>query len=118
MIAYVGQAARLSCWAKPNELLHECEPGQGEPRIVALQYFSLGERAEAGAKAGLGDYYGFAGLYADRVVAAAIKTPDEARERVARFESVGVDELILFPAIAEVEQVDLLADAVEPAGRT
>jgi alkanesulfonate monooxygenase SsuD/methylene tetrahydromethanopterin reductase-like flavin-dependent oxidoreductase (luciferase family) len=87
---------------------------EGDPRIVALRYFALGPNAETGAKNGLGDYYAFTGPFAERIVAGAAKTPEAALELARKFEEVGVDELIYFPAIAEVEQVDLLADAVSP----
>jgi alkanesulfonate monooxygenase SsuD/methylene tetrahydromethanopterin reductase-like flavin-dependent oxidoreductase (luciferase family) len=85
---------------------------EGEPRIVALNYFALGPNAEAGSQKGLGDYYAFTGPFAERIVAGAAKTPEALQERTRKFEEVGVDELIWFPAIPEVEQVDLLADAV------
>ena len=85
---------------------------EGSPRLVALQYFALGPDAEAGARRGLGDYYAFAGPYAERVVENAIKSPEAARESANRFEDVGMDELIYFPSVPETSQVDLLADAV------
>jgi alkanesulfonate monooxygenase SsuD/methylene tetrahydromethanopterin reductase-like flavin-dependent oxidoreductase (luciferase family) len=87
---------------------------EGDPRIVALHYFALGPNAEAGAQRGLGDYYTFTGTFAERIIGGASKTPEAAQETARKFEEAGVDELIYFPAIAEVEQVDLLADAVSP----
>lgn len=87
---------------------------EGDPRIVALRYFALGPNAEAGAQKSLGDYYAFIGPIAERMVAGASKTPEAALEAAKQFEEVGVDELIYFPTIAEVEQVELLADAVSP----
>ena len=86
----------------------------GQPRIVALLYFALGPDAEAGAQKSLGDYYSFAGQYAEHVVAGACKTPQAAQEAARKYEDAGVDELIYFPAMPEVEQVDLLADAANP----
>lgn len=85
---------------------------EGEPRIVALNYFALGPNAEVGAQKSLGDYYSFAGPYVERVVAGCHKSPGAVGEIAKKFEDVGVDELIFFPAIPEVEQVDLLAEAV------
>jgi hypothetical protein len=81
---------------------------------VALNYFALGPNAEAGASKSLGDYYSFTGPFAERIVGGSHKTPEAVQEVAKRFEDVGVDELIFFPAIAEVEQVDLLAEAVRP----
>ena len=87
---------------------------EGEPLIVALRYFALGPDAEAGARTSLGDYYGYLGEYAERAIAGALKNPEAIQEAAKKYEEAGVDELIYFPAIPEVEQVDLLADAVNP----
>jgi alkanesulfonate monooxygenase SsuD/methylene tetrahydromethanopterin reductase-like flavin-dependent oxidoreductase (luciferase family) len=84
----------------------------GEPRKLALTYFSLDDDAEAQVRATIGDYYAFAGDYQDMVVAGAAKGEDAVKERVRAFGDVGCDELIMFPASADPEQVDRLAAAV------
>jgi alkanesulfonate monooxygenase SsuD/methylene tetrahydromethanopterin reductase-like flavin-dependent oxidoreductase (luciferase family) len=84
----------------------------GEPRKLALTYFSLNDDAEAQVRATIGDYYAVAGDYQDMVVAGAAKGKDAVKERVRAFEDVGCDELIMFPASADPEQVDRLAAAV------
>lgn len=86
----------------------------GEPRIVALLYFALGPNATEGAKKSLGDYYAFAGPYAKIAPEHAARTPEAVQAARSAFEAAGVDELVYFPAIAEVDQVDLLAEAVKP----
>jgi alkanesulfonate monooxygenase SsuD/methylene tetrahydromethanopterin reductase-like flavin-dependent oxidoreductase (luciferase family) len=83
-----------------------------EPRTMALLYFSLGPNAEAAAREKLGDYYAFVGPYAEQIVEGAAKDADTVRAYVAGFEEAGLDEVIAFPASADPEQVDLLADAV------
>jgi alkanesulfonate monooxygenase SsuD/methylene tetrahydromethanopterin reductase-like flavin-dependent oxidoreductase (luciferase family) len=84
----------------------------GEPRTMALQYFSLGDRAEETAAANLGHYYAFAGDYASAIADSAAKTPKAVRDVLARYEQAGADEVILFPASADPAQVDLLAEAL------
>jgi alkanesulfonate monooxygenase SsuD/methylene tetrahydromethanopterin reductase-like flavin-dependent oxidoreductase (luciferase family) len=84
----------------------------GEPRTLALAYFSLGDRAEEVAQANLGHYYAIVGEYADVIVRSAVKTPAAVRDIVAAFEQAGAGELILFPASHDPAQVDLLADAL------
>src|SRR5215217_105260 len=69
----------------------------GEPRTVALFYFSLGERAEEVAQANLGDYYAFAGEYAAQIAEGAAKDEDTVRRFLAGFEEAGTDEVICFP---------------------
>jgi alkanesulfonate monooxygenase SsuD/methylene tetrahydromethanopterin reductase-like flavin-dependent oxidoreductase (luciferase family) len=84
----------------------------GEPRTMALFYFALGDDPEGAARASLGDYYGFLGEYAERVVEGAVKSVDGLRSTVAAFERAGADEVICFPASADPAQVELLAGAV------
>ena len=88
------------------------DPGRGEPRRLALQYFAMGDDPEGHTRASIGHYYASAGDYAEQVVAATAKGPDQVRERIGQFEDAGADELILFPASPDPDQVDLLAAAV------
>jgi alkanesulfonate monooxygenase SsuD/methylene tetrahydromethanopterin reductase-like flavin-dependent oxidoreductase (luciferase family) len=89
----------------------DAEGRDGEPRTMALFYFSLGERAEEAARAGLGGYYAFLGDYVDMIVGSAAKDEDTVRQYLAGFEQAGADEVICFPASADPDQVDLLARA-------
>jgi alkanesulfonate monooxygenase SsuD/methylene tetrahydromethanopterin reductase-like flavin-dependent oxidoreductase (luciferase family) len=84
----------------------------GEPRTMALIYYSLGARAEESAQATLGAYYSFAGPYADRIVASAATDEAQVRSYVDGFAAAGCDELICFPCSADPAQVELLAAAV------
>jgi alkanesulfonate monooxygenase SsuD/methylene tetrahydromethanopterin reductase-like flavin-dependent oxidoreductase (luciferase family) len=85
---------------------------EGEPRLVALGYFALGPKAEEGSAKYLKDYYAYLGEWADRIAESAALTPDSLRELAARYEDIGVDELIFDPTIAEFDQIDRLADAM------
>jgi len=84
---------------------------EGEPRLVAIGYVSLGEDAEGHAQRYLGDYYGFVGDYVDRVIGSALTTEQKVADAVAGFAAAGCDELILFPCNPDVGQVALIADA-------
>ncbi len=85
---------------------------EGEPRTLALAYFSLGDRAEQDANANLGHYYAWLGAeVAQMIVGAAAKDPDTIKRTLAAYEAAGCDELILFPSSNDPTQVDLLADA-------
>ncbi len=88
------------------------EGREGEPRTMALFYFSLGDDAERNAREKLGHYYGFLGDYADQIVQSAAKDADTLEGYVAAFEEAGADEVICFPASPDPAQVELLADAV------
>jgi alkanesulfonate monooxygenase SsuD/methylene tetrahydromethanopterin reductase-like flavin-dependent oxidoreductase (luciferase family) len=98
-----------------REKLHEAwraEGRDGEPRTMALFYFSLGDRAREAAQEGLGDYYAWLGDYAQSIVDSAAMDADTVRQYVAAFEDAGADEVIAFPASADPAQVELLAEAV------
>ena len=84
----------------------------GEPRTMALFYFSLGDRAEEQAQETLGAYYAFAGEYAEMIVSSAATSAERVREYVAGYEAAGCDEVICFPASADPAQVELLAEAL------
>jgi alkanesulfonate monooxygenase SsuD/methylene tetrahydromethanopterin reductase-like flavin-dependent oxidoreductase (luciferase family) len=83
-----------------------------EPIAASLAYFSLDADPERQTRATIGDYYSFLGEHAGMVVDSTAKGEDEVRERVQVFADHGCDELILFPASSDPEQVDKLAAAV------
>lgn len=84
---------------------------EGEPKIAALTYFSLGDDHRDQSAANMRDYYGTQD-WVDGMIERTPKTPDAAREAAARFEAADVDELLFFPTVADLDQVDGLADAV------
>jgi alkanesulfonate monooxygenase SsuD/methylene tetrahydromethanopterin reductase-like flavin-dependent oxidoreductase (luciferase family) len=86
--------------------------GTGQPRVLALAYFSLGEEHTAESLHNLRSYYGFLGDWAEQVAGGASRTPQAVKETAAAFEAAGVDELIFDPTVADLDQVDRLADAV------
>jgi alkanesulfonate monooxygenase SsuD/methylene tetrahydromethanopterin reductase-like flavin-dependent oxidoreductase (luciferase family) len=90
--------------------LYEEAGGTGTPRIVVLTYFSLGDDHAEESLHNLRTYYRFLGDWAEAVATGACRTPQEARERAAAFEELGVDELVFDPTVAALDQVDRLAD--------
>jgi alkanesulfonate monooxygenase SsuD/methylene tetrahydromethanopterin reductase-like flavin-dependent oxidoreductase (luciferase family) len=90
----------------------QAEGREGNPRKVALFYFSLGPQAQENAQRNLGDYYAFLGEYAQGIIESTAKDAETISQYLDAFEQAGADELIAFPASPDVEQVDLLADAV------
>lgn len=85
---------------------------EGKPRIVALAYFALGDRAKEGAASYIKDYYAYLGPYAEAIAQGVPTTAEAVRDVRHRFEDVGVDELIFDPTIADVRQVDLLSEVL------
>jgi alkanesulfonate monooxygenase SsuD/methylene tetrahydromethanopterin reductase-like flavin-dependent oxidoreductase (luciferase family) len=85
---------------------------QGEPRLAALAYFSLGSDAEDDSRRYLRDYYGFLGEFADVIADGALRSETAIRDAVRAFEDVGVTEVYLDPTKASLDQIDRLADVV------
>ncbi|MDQ6821526.1 MAG: LLM class flavin-dependent oxidoreductase [Actinomycetota bacterium] len=95
----------LSAWEK--------EGRDGEPRKMALAYFSLGADAKVTADRYLRDYYGFLGAEQSAMIAGSAATDSETVSAyVSAFESAGCDELVLFPSSSDPAQVGLLAEAI------
>ena len=85
----------------------------GRPHLWGQGYFALGppDAVEAGA-AYLRDYYAFTGPFADRVAAANLTTPQQVKEFVRGYEEAGCDELVLLPTVADLSQLQRLADVL------
>jgi alkanesulfonate monooxygenase SsuD/methylene tetrahydromethanopterin reductase-like flavin-dependent oxidoreductase (luciferase family) len=99
--AAAGQARRA--WREANR--------EGEPRLVAITYVSLGDDAGGHAWRYLGDYYSFVGDFAEQIAAGALTSQQKVADAVAAFTDAGCDELILFPCNPDVAQVRLMAAA-------
>jgi alkanesulfonate monooxygenase SsuD/methylene tetrahydromethanopterin reductase-like flavin-dependent oxidoreductase (luciferase family) len=84
----------------------------GHPRLWGTGYFALGPDAGDIGRAHLHHYYGFTGAFADRIVAGLLTTPEEIGEFARGYAEAGCDDLMLFPTVADLAQVDLLAGVV------
>jgi alkanesulfonate monooxygenase SsuD/methylene tetrahydromethanopterin reductase-like flavin-dependent oxidoreductase (luciferase family) len=82
----------------------------GEPRLVAIAYFALGD-ADQG-RANVHDYYSVMGEFADQVAAGLSGTPDAVRATMAGFADLGADELIFNPGTDDIDEIERLADVV------
>lgn len=83
----------------------------GEPRLWGMGYFALGSDAHRGS-AYLRDYYAFTGAFADKIAAGLLTTREELRDFMRGYRDAGCTELILFPAIARLEQMERLLDVL------
>lgn len=82
----------------------------GRPRLWGQGYFALGD-VECG-NAYLRDYYAFTGPFAERIVAANLTSARAVKDFVRGYEEAGCDELVLFPTVGDVDELDRLAEAV------
>jgi alkanesulfonate monooxygenase SsuD/methylene tetrahydromethanopterin reductase-like flavin-dependent oxidoreductase (luciferase family) len=84
----------------------------GQPKIAALTYYSMAEDRIEDSRRSLLDYYAFLGEWAERIADGAPRGTGAVRQTARSFEDAGVDELIFDPTVADLQEVDLLADAV------
>jgi len=85
---------------------------EGEPRLMGLAYFALGDSADADANAALGHYYAWLGEdIAAYIIASAARDAKTVRCYVSEFAEAGCGELIFCPSSSDPAQVDLLAEA-------
>lgn len=83
----------------------------GEPRLWGQGYFALGDRVDEG-RAYMHDYYAFTGSFAGRIAEGMLSTPQAIVAFVKGYADAGCDEVVLFPAVSDPAQLDLLADAL------
>jgi alkanesulfonate monooxygenase SsuD/methylene tetrahydromethanopterin reductase-like flavin-dependent oxidoreductase (luciferase family) len=90
----------------------------GKPQIWAQGYFALGDDTtrEAGFRY-LKDYYAFTGPFAERIAAGLLTSPQAVAQFIRGYEEAGCDELVLFPTVAGLAQLDQLADILDRLGR-
>jgi alkanesulfonate monooxygenase SsuD/methylene tetrahydromethanopterin reductase-like flavin-dependent oxidoreductase (luciferase family) len=94
------------------EAFWKAEGRTGRPRFVGISYFGLGTGARERINAYLLNYYAFRGPAAEIVANAASSTPEMVKETLQQFAAIGMDELLFWPCIPSLDQVDRLAQLV------
>lgn len=86
----------------------------GQPRVVVERYFCLGPDADEIADHYLLHYYGQE--YFPHARADTLTTRERLRTEILRVSEAGCDDLLLFPCAGGLEQVGLLAEALDQEG--
>jgi alkanesulfonate monooxygenase SsuD/methylene tetrahydromethanopterin reductase-like flavin-dependent oxidoreductase (luciferase family) len=91
----------------------------GKPQLWGQGYFALGDDAikEAGYHY-LRDYYAFTGLFAEKIAAGLLTSPQAVAQFMRSYEEAGCDELVLFPTVPELHQLDRLVEILNGLGRS
>jgi alkanesulfonate monooxygenase SsuD/methylene tetrahydromethanopterin reductase-like flavin-dependent oxidoreductase (luciferase family) len=84
----------------------------GTPRFVTAMYWGLGPNAAERVGAYIHNYYAFAGPMADQIAGSVPSTPEAVKGAIQAFADIGADELICWPCIPDLEQVDRLAEVI------
>jgi alkanesulfonate monooxygenase SsuD/methylene tetrahydromethanopterin reductase-like flavin-dependent oxidoreductase (luciferase family) len=86
----------------------------GLPHLWAQGYFALGDEATiARGREYLAHYYAFTGHFAERIVDGLLTSPQAIAQFARGYADAGCDELVLFPTVAELSQLHLLAKVVD-----
>ena len=85
----------------------------GAPVIMVMHYFALGDGSNVDY---LLDYYGYQGDRARMFAEGAYRTAAQVEAAGGGCAGVGVDEYVFIPTMADLDQVDRLAEAVGAAG--
>ncbi|MPZ22943.1 MAG: TIGR03619 family F420-dependent LLM class oxidoreductase [Dehalococcoidia bacterium] len=83
-----------------------------QPRIVALVYYGLGDSNLEASLGYLRDYYAFTGDFAETIAQNALRSAEAIKGALSAYEEAGVTDLILDPTVADIRQVDMLAEIV------
>ena len=84
----------------------------GKPRFVACMYWGLGPNAAERAGAYLRNYYAVMGPMAEQIARSVPSTPEAVKGAMQAFADIGADELMCWPCIPDLDQVDRLAELV------
>ena len=83
-----------------------------QPALWGQSYFALGDDALEPARAYMRDYYAFTGPFAEKIVEGLLTTPQQIAAQLRGYAEAGCDELVLLPAVADLDQVARLADVL------
>ncbi len=83
----------------------------GPFRLIGTAYCALGG-TDAEADANMARYYAFGGPdFVTQMQGGVLRSEEAVRQRIRDLDSVGVDEVFLWPAVNDLDQIDRLAAA-------
>jgi alkanesulfonate monooxygenase SsuD/methylene tetrahydromethanopterin reductase-like flavin-dependent oxidoreductase (luciferase family) len=84
----------------------------GGPRLWAQGYFAVGEDARERGLESMRDYYAFTGPFAEKIAEGLLTTPQAVAAFLRGYEELGCQEMVLLPAVADLEQLERLEDVL------
>jgi alkanesulfonate monooxygenase SsuD/methylene tetrahydromethanopterin reductase-like flavin-dependent oxidoreductase (luciferase family) len=101
--AFEGAASRaLAAWSDLGR--------PGKPKLWGQGYFALGDATSG--EAYLRDYYEFTGGFVDKIVAGHLTSSRAIKDYVRGYEEAGCDELVLFPTVSSIDELERLEEAL------
>ncbi len=84
----------------------------GKPQLWAQGYFALGTAAIESGYGYMKNYYAFTGPFAEKIAAGLLTTPQAIAQFIRGYKEAGCDELVLFPTVPDITQLEQLADVL------
>jgi alkanesulfonate monooxygenase SsuD/methylene tetrahydromethanopterin reductase-like flavin-dependent oxidoreductase (luciferase family) len=84
----------------------------GRPRLWGMGYFALGDGVAGAGAEYLRNYYAFTGPFAEKIAAGNLTSPGAIVDFIRGYEDAGCDELVLFPTVSGIDQIDRLAEVL------
>jgi alkanesulfonate monooxygenase SsuD/methylene tetrahydromethanopterin reductase-like flavin-dependent oxidoreductase (luciferase family) len=84
----------------------------GRPRLIALNAFALGPDAAERGEQSVRAYYAYWPERVDFIAQSTLTTPEAIRTFVRACKEIGVEEILLNPTIADLDQIDRLRQVV------
>ncbi|MQA12550.1 MAG: LLM class flavin-dependent oxidoreductase [Pseudonocardiaceae bacterium] len=88
----------------------------GKPQILTGRYFCCGPDAQTLTSEYVAHYYGSESPFYGPVRADCLDSDERLREELIALSAAGVDDLVLYPSSSRIDQVHLLAEALERVG--
>src|SRR5215203_3871977 len=82
----------------------------GKPKLWGQGYFAFRDSARGDAY--LRDYYALKGPFAEKIAAGNLTSARALKDYVRGYEEAGCDELVLFPTVADLDELERLQEAL------
>jgi hypothetical protein len=82
----------------------------GKPKLWGQGYFAFREPDRGNAY--LLDYYAFTGPFAEKIAAGNLTSARAVKDFIRGYEEAGCDELVLFPTVADADELSRLEEAL------
>jgi alkanesulfonate monooxygenase SsuD/methylene tetrahydromethanopterin reductase-like flavin-dependent oxidoreductase (luciferase family) len=103
--AFAGAAAKaLTAWSDLGR--------PGRPLMWGMGYFALGDGVATAGIDYLRHYYAFTGPFAEKIAAGNLTSAGAITDFIRGYQDAGCDELLLFPTVSSIDQIERLAEVV------
>ena len=90
----------------------EAQGRSGRPRLAGVSSYALGPNSADKVGGYIRHYYSFLGDAAETMARNAISTPEAVKDTIRDMEGIGMDEVVFLPSVADLDQLERLADIV------